>query len=189
MPVVGGLAPVKREDRSIEIDPSLRMKVTQRPKGWWDFLMGLNFVNWATGWLRGSWTTPKNDHLVLDTGKRLVDITGDRLDLSGVRVGDDVEFQLDSIVDPGGATYVKGKVVVVADAPDLGVGEGSLPATRQNLDRAIDKADPVGDLIVRRAELFQAFKNGEITQEELRNRWDALREQALKKARKAARRK
>jgi len=180
--MVGRLAPVQREEKTIELDPSLRMKVSQRPKGWWDVLMGLNFIAWATNWLRGSFTLPRGDHIVVDTGKRLVNISGDRLDLSGVRIGDEVEFQLDAAVDPGGATFVKGKVVVVRDGPDPGVGEssGAKPHDDRSLERPLDKFDPVGDLIVRRAELFQAFRDGRLTQADLRKHWDDARDEALR---------
>ncbi|MBM3273843.1 MAG: hypothetical protein FJZ00_01725, partial [Candidatus Sericytochromatia bacterium] len=49
----------------------------------------------------------------------------------------------------------------------------------RKLDRPIDAADPVGDLIVRRAELFAAFKDGRLSQEDLQWTWDELRAQAL----------
>lgn len=182
VPLIGRLAPVQREERNMATDPCLKMKVTSRPVGMWDWLKRFSLWNLVTSRLGGGAATA-GDHLVVDTGTRLVDIKGDYLDLRGIRQGDSVEFRLDPGVDPGGATLVKGEVVLVQDAPDPvpGTPHGTCKATGSDkrLDRPIDPLDPVSDLVVRRAELFQAFREGKITQEMLTRLWDSLRNQAL----------
>lgn len=182
VPIIGRLAPVEREARNMATDPCLKMKVTSRPTGMWDWLKGFSLWNAVTSRLGGGSSAP-GDHLVVDTGSRLVDIKGDRLDLSGIKQGDKVEFSLDPGVDPGGATYIKGDVVLVKDAPDPGEpsSHGACEAGKsiRKLDRPIDRLDPASDLVVRRAELFQAFREGRISQDNLKEIWDSLRKQAL----------
>lgn len=163
-------------------DPCLKMKVTSRPPGAWDWLLRFNLWDAVVSRLGGK-SASAGDHLVVDTGSRLVDIKGDHLNLSGIRQGDSVEFSLDEGVDPGGATYVKGEVVMVQDAPDpKDSGRDKCdfsPRVESRLDRPIDPKDPVSDLVVRRAELFKAFRESRITQDTLKTTWDSLRNQAL----------
>ncbi len=181
VPLVGRLAPVEREERSLATDPGLKMKVSSRPIGAWDWLKRLSMWNTVSRILGGK--DSAGDHLVVDTGTRLVDIKGDHLNLSGIKQGDSVEFNLDPGVDPGGASYVKGEVVMVQDAPDPEGKPEPAPGTFSTrfgkLDRPIDVTDPASDLVVRRAELFKAFRESRINQDELASLWNLLRNQAL----------
>lgn len=124
------------------------------------------------------------DKIIVDTGKKLVEIQADKLDLKGVRAGDKVEFQLDDKVDPGGAARIKGRVLVAIDGADP--TEAQLDAAHQaslkearDIRRPLDAKDPVSDLVIRRAQLFQEFRNGTLDQDSLRETWEALRQEAV----------
>lgn len=127
------------------------------------------------------------DKVVVDTGENLVQIQADKLDLAGVRKGDQVDFQLDSAVDPGNATRVKGKVLVAIDGPDpsraqLDAAHKAAELEAKGIRRPLDDADPVSDLIARRAQLFQEFRQGVLDQDSLRDTWESLRKEAVAKA-------
>lgn len=126
------------------------------------------------------------DKVVVDTGDKLVGIQADKLDLGGVRKGDQVDFQLDSAVDPGNATRVKGKVLVAIDGPDptkaqLDAAHRAHEQDAKDFRRPLDDADPVSDLIARRALLFQEFRHGGLDQDSLRDSWESLRKEAVAK--------
>ncbi|MBM3275706.1 MAG: hypothetical protein FJZ00_11175, partial [Candidatus Sericytochromatia bacterium] len=89
VPIIGGLAPVKRQEDSLVMVPDLRIKVTQRPKGWFDFILGLNLLPLVVDWLKGKWQAA-GDHIIVDTGKRLVTIQADKLDMANIRLGDEI---------------------------------------------------------------------------------------------------
>lgn len=178
IPIVGRLAPVERVERSVQSDPSLTTQVSSRPKGLWDWFMNLHLFGLARNLIKTAWT-PKEDHLVVDTGERLVDIRANHLNLKGVRVGDEVEFNLDDAVDPGGATKVRGRVAMVADAPDSADPGARSHGDRGRLERPLDAGDPATAITIRRAELFAAFRKGEIGQDSLKRIWDRVRQEGL----------
>jgi len=124
------------------------------------------------------------DRVVIDTGKKLVQIAADKLDLAGVKKGDRAEFHLGYAVDPGGMTRIVGKVVAVIDGPDptpaqLKVVSRAEGRKAANLERPLATDDPVADLIARRALLFQTFMAGGLDQDRLKHTWDTLRTEAV----------
>ena len=78
------------------------------------------------------------------------------------------------------AAESKRKPLVVSDGTDP---KQSDRAIDHKVDRPLDKADPLGDLIVRRAQLFQEFRAGKLSQDDLKWKWDRLRNQALEAVR------
>ena len=181
IPIVGKLAPTEKETRITQFDPCLKMRVTERPKGWRDWLASWERLP-LIGWFFHSPKPTKGDHLVIDTGDRLIDIAANRLDLKNIHKGDRVSFKLDPTIDPGGFTDIEGDVALVYDDPEVisvQSRSGVNGVDGKPLNRPISRRYPVEDLVLRRAELFQAFKGGLIAQAALGLLWDAMRKQAL----------
>jgi len=158
---------------------SLKVKEADRSLGGLRGLLGHDEFGMNCGGATG-------DKVVVDTGRNLVQIQSDRLNLNGVRKGDEVDFQLDSDLDPGAATRVKGKVVAAIDGatPTKAQIEAIEVASRKTaarIEQPLDVEEPVSDLIGRRAMLFNQFKQGELDQDSLRDSWDSLRQEALTK--------
>jgi hypothetical protein len=156
---------------------NLKVKEVERTNQALKGLLGFDEFGMKCGSMTG-------DKVVVDTGKKLVQIQADKLDLRDVRKGDKVDFKLDSKVDPGEATHIEGRVVVVLDGADPSKGQvealhNGSEAKAREVKRPIDKEDPVADLVARRAELFQDFKAGALDQDSLKTSWDSLRDETF----------
>ncbi|MBM3269336.1 MAG: hypothetical protein FJZ01_16970 [Candidatus Sericytochromatia bacterium] len=179
IPFFGGKGKNAFEKNFEKADGKLKIKEAERSQQALNGLLGFDEFGMKCGSVTG-------DKVVVDTGKKLVQIEADKLDLSGVKKGDKVEFELDDKLDPGDATKVSGKVVVALDGPDpskaqVDAVDAGDKARARDIEKPLADDDPVSDLITRRALLFQSFKTGAVDQDGLKLTWDNLRREALNK--------